>query len=137
MRWYIVESKEDGDWYIHPNGLWKRYKAEGSMIDLDGFPYVVDKKRFRDVHGFRPFPWLWTKKFDAGLWREGEPEQIDFLEPKMRTDDITGDVFAHASKSDKVKKVLHPGQDLKLLVIILMAVALIAAIAVIYSQVKK
>ena len=140
MRWYIVETP-DGDWDITESTPWKQrtFRApyvEQSLVYLHGLPYVVNPKRFRK-HTYTPRFRIKPRTIEIGLWRENEPEQVDFMDPKLRSDDITGKVVEQAIHANKIRKLLEPERDLKMVAILMLAVALIGAIVGMYQLAHK
>src|SRR5437870_5786475 len=102
MRYYIIE-KQDGEWNIVVSTPFKEAtrrvpRVRDGTIIIDNKMYTIDPSRFRRL-AYRPKRFLWLAKEYAqvGLWRDNDPEQLDFFALEGTSPPITGSVMAALS----------------------------------------
>lgn len=115
MRRYIVETT-DGEWMIIRStplreALHRAPKVEAGMVEIQGKFYAIDPKRFRRIP-YRPrrFLGLSTEYIYIQLWRENNPEPVDFFHSS--TPSITGERIAEFARAGRIRQVLAKKTDI-------------------------
>lgn len=136
-RLYIVET-HDGKWFVWRStpfreGTGRAPKVHNGMVKLGSAMYAVDPHRFRHIPIRRlRSGWLARSYIDVQLWRENEPEPVDFFDAKVRTDDLAGDIMADLSRSTRLKRLVASQVDMTSILLVLSILGNIILAVMIY-----
>jgi|SRR5439155_9065117 len=109
---------------------------ENGFINLSGFKYGVNPQRFRDWT-FKMSKWQRKRYYRVQLWKENDPEPLNFFHITMPEPRFTSKMITTVSTAKKISEVLPKEQfDIVKMALLLSLIANIAVIAWLISQVK-
>jgi hypothetical protein len=60
-----------------------------------------------------PFGRRWAQ---VQIWKENNPDPVDFFDAPSREDDMTGDIMAQLSRSKRLSRLIQPEMDWKTII---------------------
>lgn len=120
-----------GTWRNRVTRRFPRIDKHG-FVQLEGWPYVVDPKRFLRRKVFKRFGRERENIYQ--IWRLNEPDPITFDDKNMTPGSIgiTSETISLYSKSEHLRRLVQPEKDWFFLIIVIAIVGL-AAGAIGYS----
>lgn len=134
---WIVETRA-GKWqYKITKGKKGPMPDNDGFLNLGGKKYAVDPRKFRDWTIRQGFLIKRKKYFRVQIWKENDPEPINFLHVQTPDPRFTSEMISTAMRAKKIREVIpSEGLDLIKVVLVLESMALIVVMLWLISQVK-
>jgi|SRR5439155_483894 len=133
---WLIETKSGKLRHAVTRGKKGPMPDEDGLINLGGKKYGVNPQRFRDW-SFKLGRLSRKRYYRVQLWKENDPEPLNFFHITMPDPRFTSEMISTAVKAKKIREVLpNEGFDIIKIALILSLISNFAVIAWLISQVK-